>query len=319
MLVREMKREDRPAVLDLLEHAFGVRELFERYMDFDPAFTYGDYLLALDGGAPVACVQIFDKTIRVRGKPVRLGGIGSVATHSHYRGRGLSSDLLERAIGRMHARGMWLSLLFAAPTAPLYERLGWHRLPAPLLRLTPAPGASAPRISPGRAFRPEDLWQVSALYESYCEPLSGPTLRDARYWRGQLRTAGTPSEDFRVAERDGAIVAYARAASFNGRSRVLEYARGPSAPDELAELLAANAYGPSALVAPRVADRELEAALERRGLALSAARDPSPMWRVLERAALADLVALPDASPDAELLDALVGGPSVTYWTSDRF
>jgi predicted N-acetyltransferase YhbS len=319
MLVREMKREDRAAVLDLLEHAFGVRELFERYMDFDPAFAYGDYLLALDAGAPVACVQIFDKTIRVRGTPVRLGGIGSVATHSDYRGRGVSSDLLERAIERMRARGMWLSLLFAAPVAPLYERLGWQRLPAPLMRLTPDPGSSAPRISPGRAFRPEDQWQVSALYEAYCEPLSGPTLRDARYWRGQLRTAGTPNEDFRVAERDGAIVAYARAASFNGRMRALEYARAPSAADALAELLAANAYGPHALLAPLVPDPELASALERRALAISLVRDPSPMWRVLDRAALARLAGLPDSTSDADLLAALVTGPAVTYWTSDRF
>lgn len=319
MHVREMRREDRGAVLDLLEHAFRVRELFERYMDFDPAFAYGDYLLALDRDAPVACVQIFDKTIRVRGTPVRLGGIGSVATHSDYRGRGISSDLLERAIERMRARRMWLSLLFAAPVAPLYEKLGWRKLPAPLMRLTAAGGASAPRVSPGRAFRPEDLWQVSGLYESYCEPLSGPTVRDARYWRGQLRTAGTPDEEFRVAERDGAIVAYARAASFGGRVRALEYARDPSAADELAELLAANARGPHALLAPLVPDRELANALERRGIAISLARDPSPMWRVLDRAPLARLAALPDSASDADLLAALVGGPSATYWTSDRF
>ncbi|MFI5314649.1 MAG: GNAT family N-acetyltransferase [Myxococcota bacterium] len=319
MLVREMQRGDREAVLDLLEHAFRERALFERYMDFDPAFAYGDVLLALEGGAPVACVQIFDKTIRLRGAAVRLGGIGSVATHSSQRGRGLASELLERAIERMRARDMWLSLLFAAPVAPLYERLRWQRLPAPLLRLTPAAGASVPSAEPGRAFRLDDLWQVTALYEAYCQPLSGPTVRDGRYWRGQLHTAGTPSEDFRLAERAGAVVAYARTASFGGRLRALEYARDPSAADELAELLAAQAHGPHALLAPLVTDRALANALERRGIAISLARDPSPMWRVLEHAALARLAALPETTQDADLLAALVGGASLTYWTSDRF
>jgi predicted N-acetyltransferase YhbS len=319
MRVREMTREDRGPVLDLLEHAFGVRELFERYMDFDSAFAYGDYLLALDGDTPVACVQIFDKTIRLRGASVRLGGIGSVATRASHRGRGLSSDLLQRALERMRGRSMQLSLLFAAPVAPLYERLGWHRIPAPLLRLSPSAktGASEPR--PGRVFQPTDLWQVNGLYESYCEALSGPTLRDARYWRGQLRTAGTPEEDFRVAERDGAIVAYVRVASFNGRPRVLEYARGARGADALAELLLAHTHGPHALHAPFVRDPELGGALERRGVALSFASDPSPMWRVLERAPLARLAQLPESTSDTALLAALVGEGAATYWTSDRF
>jgi predicted acetyltransferase len=319
MQMREMKREDRGAVLDLLEHAFGLRELFERYMDFDPAFAYGDYLLAIDGDAPVACVQIFDKTIGLRGEAVRLGGIGSVATRASQRGRGVSSDLLERALERMRARGMWLSLLFAAPVAPLYERLGWHRVPAPLLRLSPLAKSNASAKQTGRAFQPEDLWQVAALYEAYTETLSGPTLRDASYWRGQLRTAGTPDEDFRVAELDGAIVAYARVASFNGRLRVLEYARAARGADALAELLVGHAHGPHALHAPFVRDPELGSALEHRGIEISLARDPSPMWRVLERAPLARLAGLPDSSPDAALLAELVGEGAATYWPSDRF
>ena len=149
----------------------------------------------------------------------------------------------------------------------------------------------------GRAFRPEDLVQVAALYDAYTEPLSGPTVRDARYWRGQLRTAGTPEEDFRVAERGGAIVAYARVASFNGRLRVLEYARAAHGADALAELLVAHAHGPHALHAPFVRDPELGGALEQRGIELSLARDPSPMWRVLERAPLARLAGSPAPAP----------------------
>jgi predicted N-acetyltransferase YhbS len=318
MQVREMRREDRGAVLDLLEHAFGIRKLFERYMDFDPKFAYGDYLLAQDGDSVVACVQIFDKTIRLRGEAVRLGGIGSVATHASQRGRGVSSDLLERAIERMRARGMVVSLLFAAPVAPLYDRLGWHRIPAPLLRLRATRPARAAVTRPGREFRPDDLWQVTGLYEGYTSALSGPTVRDASYWRGQLRTAGTPDEDFRVAERDGAIVAYARVASFNGRPRVLECARGDDrSADALGELLAAHAHGEHALYMPQIHDALVEDALEERGIEWSPAGDPSTMWRVLERAPLARLAKLPEATSDETLLRALV--QDATYFTSDRF
>ena len=313
-----MRREDRPAVLDLLEHSFRLRELFERYMDFDSAFAWGDFLLAEDDARVVACVQVFDKTIRLRGAAVRLGGIGSVATHESCRGRGVSSELLVQTIERMRARGMALSLLFAAPVAPLYERLGWHRIPVALLRLR-ASGARPPGY-PGRPFAAErDLAAVSALYDAYTEPRSGPTVRDARYWRGQLRTAGTPDEDFRIAERGGAIAAYARAASFAGRVRVLEYARRPDGAEALADLLIAQTAAPQSLPIPDARDPELAQALEARGFELSRVGDSSAMWRVLDPDTLARVAELPATTPDLELLTHLVGTGSVTYWPSDRF
>ena len=314
-----MRPDDREAVLDLLEHAFGIRELFARYMDHDPAFSPGDVLLAQEGEELVACVQIFHKTIRLRGEPVPIGGIGSVATRAAQRGQGVSSALLERAIARMRERERVLSLLFAAPIAPLYERLGWLRCPLPLLRLSPREPAQDPPRAPGRAFGDADFGQVAALYERYTEKLSGPTLRDERYWRGQLRTAGTPEEDFRVSERKGKIGAYARIASFNGRLRGLEYARGSRGARALAELLAAHAYGPGTLHVPYVHDPELAAALDERGIDTKLSRDPGPMWRVLDRSAAARLAELPESKTDEELLTPLVGAPSLTYWPSDRF
>jgi len=302
MQLREMRAEDRPAVLDLLEHAFHLRELFERYMDFDPAFAYADYLLALDGARPVACVQIFAKTIRLGGGEVRLGGIGSVATHEGFRGRGVSSELLVATIERMRARGMALSLLFAGPAQPLYARHGWQRIALPLLRLRGRDGAP-PAGDPGRPFTPADLPEVSALYDAYCAGLPGTTVRDARYWRGQLRTAGTPVEDFRVAERGGAIDAYARSANFAGRPRVLEYARTPSGAGALAELLLHLTRAPNALPIPDARDAELRTELEARGVDVVAVPDASAMWRDL----------------DAHALTAQLSPAKTTYWPSDRF
>jgi predicted acetyltransferase len=319
MQIREMRAEDREAVLDLLEHAFGLRELFCRYMDFDPAFSCSDILLASEADALVGCVQVFAKSIRLRGEKVELGGIGSVATRAAERGKGVSSELLDHAIARMRERGMQLSLLFAAPIAPLYDRLGWLRFPLPLLRLQPAePSQEAPKAA-GRAFESADLPQVAELYQSYTEELSGPTVRDERYWRGQLRTAGTPEEDFRVAEKKGELVAYARVASFNGRLRGLEYARSSRGADALAELLAAHAYGPGTLHVPFVRDPQLAKALDKRGIATKLSRDPGPMWRVLDRAAIAKLAELPESSTDEQLLAPLVGAPELVYWPSDRF
>jgi N-acetylglutamate synthase-like GNAT family acetyltransferase len=317
MKVREMRAEDRPAVLDLLEHSFHLRELFERYMDFDAAFAYGDFLLAEDGARVVACVQVFAKTIHLRGHSVRLGGIGSVATHESCRGRGLSSQLLVQTIERMRRREMALSLLFAGQAAPLYERHGWHKVPLALIRLR-ARGARPPGDA-GRPFRASDLARVRDLYDLYAGRLSGPTLRDERYWRGQLRTAGTPEEDFRVAERDGRIAAYSRAANFGGRTRVLEYGCEPGRESALADLLIAQTAAPNALPISDACDSALAAELEARGFELSRVDDTSALWRVLDRNALARIAGLEAETPDLELLETLLKTGSVTYWPSDRF
>jgi GNAT superfamily N-acetyltransferase len=317
MKVREMRAEDRPAVLDLLEHSFHLRELFGRYMDFDSAFAWSDLLLALDGERPVACVQVFAKTIRLRGGEVRLGGIGSVATHESFRGRGVSSELLVETIARMGQRGMALSLLFAGQAAPLYERHGWHKVPLALVRLR-ARGARPPGDA-GRPFRADDLPRVRELYDRYSERLSGPTVRDERYWRGQLRTAGTPDEDFRVAERDGRIAAYSRAANFAGRTRVLEYARAPDGEAALADLLIAQTAAPQSLPIPDASDAPLAAELEARGFELSQVSDTSAMWRVLDGESLAKIGSLSERTPARDLLHTLVETGTLTYWPSDRF
>jgi predicted N-acetyltransferase YhbS len=319
MEFRGMRAGDREPVLDLLEHAFSVRELFARYMDFDPAFSYADILLAIDAGRPVSCVQIFARPIRLRHERVTLGGIGSVATHAAARGKGLASELLRQAIQIMHTRGMALSLLFAARFS-FYERLGWQQMSLRFFKLPP--GAQLGAANDGtvlRAFEPADLARVAALYDAYTEPLSGPTVRDARYWAGQLHTAGTPEEDFRVAERDGAIVAYARAASFGGRVRVIEYARAADGALALARLLAALAPATRSLAVPLVRDADLGDALSALGISVSPSEDPSPMWRVLDRPALVRIAGASEDASDRALLDTLLGGPLVTYWPSDRF
>jgi predicted N-acetyltransferase YhbS len=319
MEIRPMRASDREAVLDLLEHAFALRELFERYMDFDPAFSYDDFWLACEGERPVSCVQVFAKTIRLRREPVLLGGIGSVATHESARGKGLASELLRRAIATMESRGMALSLLFTGRFA-FYEALGWLQISTRLFKLrAPARLAAPAEGAIARAFRPDDLPRVAALYDTYTEALSGPTIRDARYWQGQLRTAGTPSEEFRVAERDGELVAYARVAPFAGRARVLEYARGPSGASALARLLVELAPAGHSLYVPLVRDAELGEGLRALGAETAPGEDSSAMWRVLDRPTLERIAGAGPGTSDRALLEALVGGPLVTYWPSDRF
>src|SRR5262245_27926335 len=160
VLLRAMRADERELVLDLLELAFQRRALFAGYMDWDPTFRPDNVLVACAAGAPIACVQIFPKSIGLRGAAVALGGIGSVATQPAWRRRGIAERLVAAAQAEMVARGMALSLLFGSQK--LYARLGWVSIPQARQRVRGADRRAAPAAGLElRAFRDEDLPRVS--------------------------------------------------------------------------------------------------------------------------------------------------------------
>jgi predicted N-acetyltransferase YhbS len=319
VVIRVMQEGEREAVLDLLEGAFGVRGIFVRYMDCDPLLHCHDTLLAIQKDTPVSCVQIFTKRIRLRGSTVEVGGIGSVATATSQRGRGLSSLLLRRAILEMQRRGMALSLLFTGLRG-FYERLGFVPVARRRWLLHRAGDDTGPPAGTRfRDFTPDDLPAVRRIYEEYSGTFECSTVRDASYWRGQLGYAGNPSEIFRLAECDRRIVAYARVIEMNGAQAATEFARSPDAPGQLAALLAGLIPADAALICSSAPDAELEHGLESLGVRLQDCCDSESLWRVLDRGVVTRLAGLPKGSGDPELLEALVGSPRALYWPSDRF
>ncbi|MEE2776974.1 MAG: GNAT family N-acetyltransferase [Acidobacteriota bacterium] len=310
-----MRASEREAVLDLLEGAFDLRTLFARYMDHDPLFGPGDFLLALDGTRPVSCVQIFDKRIYLFGREVHLGGIGSVATHPDFRGRGLASELLKRSEPRMRDRGMPLALLFTGITR-FYSKLGWIRAFMDLnsYRRGAAFRGPANDLST-RRFDDADLAEVMAIYDQDNANRPGSTIRNESYWHGQLRYAGAEGEDFRVVERDGRIVAYARHLQM-AACQIMEHASMPGELDSLAALIASMTQGRRRLLIRSPAPA-LDAALIELGLEVERHRDPAPMWRVLDLPALQDLAGI--EGDDEALIDVLVRQPGTHFWLSDRF
>ncbi len=314
-----MRPQERGEVLDLLESAFHERDLFERYMDHDPAYRSGDLLLALERGRPVSCVQVFEKRIRLgKGAALSLGGIGSVATHPDHRGRGLASELIRRQTGALCRRGAALGLLFTGRHT-FYAPLGWVPIALPQAALRPARPLSE---RPGRVreFEPRDLPRIRWLYDAYCAEIAGTTLRDERYWDGQLRYAGTPGERFTVFERGGALTAYLRCVELGPGRSAMEFARRDDAADGLAALLCEALPEDAPLFLRVPPDGELSSALQELGARLDPLPDRSAMWRVLDREALtAHAPGLRRDAPDEELLRALVEGRRMHYWLADRF
>lgn len=313
-----MRAGERGAVLDLLERAFGTREVFARYMDHDPALKPEHTLLALEGVRPVACVQVFERALHLRRCRISLGGIGSVATHPDWRGRGLATRLVGDALARLRADRRPLALLFTTRFA-FYERFGFRQISQRMFRLRSGQaGEALQHDARVRPFAPPDLPRVRELYDAYCEGLSGATARDEAYWDAQLRFGASPLARFWVAERER-VLAYLRCDEIDGRWLATEYARERGAAAALAELLVQAVPAGRSLLAPIVPDPELGHALKLRGARPEPAEDPSPMWCILERAPLVEIAGLPSDASDRSILDCLVGGPSATFWLTDRF
>ena len=262
--VRTLQESERDALLELVDawkmpDPLEGREFFARYVDGDPAFRASDVWVADQDGRLVSCVQIFPRVLRIAGREVPTGGIGTVFTDPAHRGRGTAGRLMRAAMDDMAVRGMELALLFAGPV-PFYEALGWTAWPVerPLLRR----GEDAPGPEPlGEAFDPaRDLASVTALHARYSAARDGSATRSDADWRTNLANAGNPHEEFRVLRRAGRVVAYLRTACLARFLLFMEWGCEPGCEPLLAGLLA------GALV-PREADP------------LAPAERPSPEFR----------------------------------------
>ncbi len=346
MEIRTLHPDEREGLLALLDgwdlgpHWRG-RDFFRRYVEDDASYRDENVWVAVRDGAPVSCVQIFPRLVRVGAGAVPLGGIGSVFTAESARKQGTAGLVLARALEDMRERGMVLSLLFAARIA-WYESLGWHRWPVARALYTRAEGAPAAAVSPPAGVeladfhRARDLASAVDLHARYGGGRPGSALRDFAAWEGNLRFAGNPQEIFRVARRGGEVVAYAR--FYTETVLTLgEFGRREGAADALAALIE-EALVPrdgdplalperpsrelrSGIFGAAPADAEFVSALEARGLAARPLGDPSAMLRCLDPGALcraAGLEAIADES-ETDLLARACPPEDFLYWHADRF
>jgi predicted N-acetyltransferase YhbS len=322
MELRTIRPHERDAVLDLLGEWFNDRAFFARYFEHDPGFSDDLCFVASDNGRIVSTLQVFRKAVRVNGAVVQVGGVGNVFTTNDYRERGLASELLTRAVAAMEEHGFDLSLLFAVRLA-FYGHLGWHSHVRHLVFIDQAAtlGDGGAVIEP---FTVADLDAVMHIYNSYTASFSGPTVRDDCYWRGQLRYAGNPSEDFLVARAGGAVVAYARGTALYDFYVVMEHGHLPGHEDALAQVIcrlhggAASSF-PGTITQLAVAPA-VQQHLQNRGLSLRTVEDVFWMWRVVspERLSAKLAMSVSDLAAD-DIFFRLFPPEQSVYWIADRF
>jgi GNAT superfamily N-acetyltransferase len=323
--LRTLRRGERELVLDLLDgwelpDGWQGRDFFRRYLEDDPTFADENVWVAVDGGRPVSCVQIFPRPLRIRGEAVPAGGIGSVFTLPDYRRGGVAGALLARSVEAMAGSGFEISLLFAARIA-WYTYLGWRSWV--VSRTVLERGDRAPReagaqilpFDPGR-----DLAAVKAIYEEYSGSLEGTVVRDESLWTASLANAGNPEEDFLIARVGRETLAYARATVLEDFPVITEFGHGAGGVQALVDLLAAM-VGERALAGNLHLDPDLERALDDRGLIRHSVQDSTVMLRCIAAAALAGRLGVepPDPGNSESFLEAVLPAGSFGFWTADRF
>jgi predicted N-acetyltransferase YhbS len=351
MEIRTLHPDEREALSELLDDltladAWRAGAFYRRYREQDPTYADENVWVAVEGGRPQACVQIFPRRIRVLGHAVPTGGIGSHFTAPDHRGSGISGKLLEAAVDAMVRRGLELSLLFGDERRGFYGNRGWASWTGErtILRVSEGhPPLSDEQRARDREIevdlfdRGRDFAAVKAIHSAYSASRNGTVVRDDALWEASLKLAGNPDEEFLVARRGGDTVAYVRAALLDGLLTVTELARRDDAAGPLALLMArvldprkgdslavaglSSAQLRSSALLPAFDDLQLTVAMEQRGTGSHPVDDPSTMLRCLDMPALArrlDVSLFPGEAAD-EFLARILPRDSLLFWPSDRF
>ena len=115
------------------------------------------------------------------GRPVRMGGVASVAVAPHVRGHGFARAVLRAGLHLMHRRGDAISSLYPT-TGTLYRSLGWSYSGAyawARIDIAELPPASA---CAGHDFEPCGFADAWALYNEVAPTHNGWLARSAMHW-----------------------------------------------------------------------------------------------------------------------------------------
>ncbi len=119
---------------------------------------------------------VWDFNMRIGRARVRVGGVGSVATHGNYRKRGLVSRIARDSLQAMRQCGYDLTLLFGIPD--FYDRFGYVRAwPTVtfIVSLDELPGWRPPART--RRMRAGDLADIAKLYNQQNKTATGTAVR----------------------------------------------------------------------------------------------------------------------------------------------
>ncbi len=223
-----IRPEQWPEALALWEDVFGVGAwLFDSLHKGTERRSPEHTRIAMDGnGRIVSAVDVFLREMNdADGRPLWVGGIGSVATLEAHRKQGLSGRLLEQAIEVMERESCAWSFLFTG-VHHHYERYGWFKTPLRYKygQVLEQPEGEGRELSHGeiRTFLPRlaELWSADHLIRPLGHrrtPLYWEHAIYARMTRPERRVfADTMLRAYVVVQFDESSVAVLEAAGDRG-------------------------------------------------------------------------------------------------------
>jgi len=154
-----------------------------------------------DGGQALSACALLERDLIVRGRTIRAGLIGSVATDPLSREQGRCTSVLLAAEQELARRGALLAILWG-DDAEYYEKRGWRKIGWEIdFTIPPATAENLPEPAGVRERAPGDDGQIHELYERHPE-------RVARSSAETSALLACPDMEVLVAERWGRIAGY---------------------------------------------------------------------------------------------------------------
>ena len=260
-------------------------------------------------GVLASSITVYIWPVRMAGREVLAGLIGSVATHPDYRKRGYVRMLMEDVKYFMHGAGIAVSWLYGAEK--VYGPSGYE----PFKEYAVFTAASLGSVPIGISVRPleleRDLNAVMCMYDSWNADNTGPVVRVEEDWRrrvlGNRYFAGF--DRFKVVEAVGKIIGYGQV--LDG-CKISEF--GACATDRAADVLAALASTEKGDIEVCFGDRKTEAALQQCATGLVKRKSNYALWLIVDGPQLG----LPAKASNADLLE-LLKREMFVYYKADNF
>lgn len=161
------------ALIRFVGRNFGVDVSRLGGIDYDPhTMTFGWW----DGDDLVANISLFPRLLCLSGVETAALGIQSVATMRAYRGRGLFTDLIRKALAYADDRDC--PVVFTTDKPDLYLRWGFRPVSENAFAVQAAPATTAPRCRRLALDRDDDIALIKALFSTRAATSAIASTRD---------------------------------------------------------------------------------------------------------------------------------------------
>ncbi len=302
-------------VFELLEtnHPDISKERFAARMQHESRYEFWQTRVAEENGQFVAVLQVFDRKMWLKGKPVPFAGLGHFAVHPEHKSHFNSAELIKDTLNLLSEFDYPLSVVLSRDNS-FYERFGF--VPMPLIEFS-FEKFEVSDVSGVRPFdRAKDFERVMEMHSEFNKDRNGPLCRVPADWEAQLNYRNDSSQVFYVIERDGAVNGYLRGAIKNRVLEILEFC-GVKSYAALFRRIMYIVFNEQDFYTAKISLRREEPFFNASYVPARQKQDTRLMWSVLNEAKLADTLGIETSAVQSfikQLRDF-----QITFWFADAF